>query len=165
MPYLITSDYTLRISVLHLNEILTEGAETSGLTEAQVQSNAESWARALMKSYLVTKYDITGEFALPNTDTPTPRNRQIMQILIDLSLCTLHKTINPRNVPEHISASCDAAMAWLKEARDGTIVLDLPAAPVLVGETAYADQTFLGSQQKFISKPFTDQSLFQDPIA
>jgi hypothetical protein len=159
MAYLQKSDYTLSIAVDHLDEILAQAANTSGLTADNVLANAEAWSRALIKSYLVTKYDIATEFAKNAPDAT--RNMLVMGIAIDLSLCALHKTINPRDIPELRYQACEAAMKWLTDARDGTVVVDLPPAPVEDDEVNY-NRTYLSSQQKFISKPFTDSSLLPD---
>jgi len=160
MAYLQFVDYTLRIALNNLTEILTEGSDNSGLTNEEVRANAEVWAQEYMKSYLSNKYDIASEFA-KTSDTPEPRNRQIMQVLIDLTLCTLHKTINPRDIPDHVSNSCTEAKNWLIEARDGLVIVDLPPRTLAAGEQEY-DVTYLGSQPKFISKAFTDLSLLDN---
>lgn len=151
MAYLSKDDYSLRIGVSHLTEILEQAAETTALSQDNIRNNAESWAQATIKSYLTTKYNIDSEFAL----TGASRNFQILGITIDLSICTLHKTINPRDVPEHISLACEAAIKWLEEARNGTIVVDLPGRTNSEGGTNPA-RTFIGSQTKFISKPYSD---------
>jgi hypothetical protein len=162
MPYLKKEDYTLRISILHLDEILEQAAESSGLSPAQVLSNAENWARAVVGSYLSTQYNVKGEYLLESA--VTTRNFLIMQVTIDLVLCTLHKTVNPRDIPEHIAAACTAADEWLKGVRDELISLNLPVMEVEEGTQAEIDynRTFIHSQIKFISKPWTDLSMF-DP--
>lgn len=157
MPYLVQSDYTLRIGYPHLTEILSQAAELSGLTDANIRANAESWAQAMIKSYLAEKYNVDAEFAL----TGAARNFLIIQAMIDLALCTLHKTINPRDVPEHIAKSCDDVMAWLDAVRKGIITLTLSPAPVDPDDPENYQQTYLNSQDKFISKPFQDESLMQ----
>jgi hypothetical protein len=154
MAYLAKDDYTLRISVLHLDQILAEAMETSGLTADNIRTNAESWAMATVKSYLSSQWNIAAEYA----QTGGGRNYQIMQITIDLVLCTIHKTINPRDVPEHVEKACEDAIQWLKDVRDEKISVDLTPAAVAEGEVDLSS-TFLDSQQKFISKPFTDKSL------
>lgn len=156
MAYLAKDDYSLRIGVSHLDEILEQAAETTGLTTENIRTNAESWAQAMIKSYLVTKYDIAAEFALT-----TGRNYQVMQIMIDLALCTLHKTINPRDVPEHISKACEEAMKFLESARNGSIVVDL-TPQTNADDEVNPSRTFIGSQTKFISKPFSDGSVLDD---
>ena len=159
MAYLSKPDYTLRVSVVHLDEILAQAIETSGLTADQVRTNAESWAQAMINSYLSSRYDMVAEFAL----TGASRNFLIMQAMIDLTLCTIHKTINPRDVPEHISKACEDVMQWLKDARDGVIVSGLALKPATAPDVNY-QRTYINSQTKFISKPYSDASL-QDETA
>jgi phage gp36-like protein len=154
MAYLAKSDYTLRISVEHLDEILEQSIISSGLTETNVLNNAESWAQAMINSYLGIKYNMAAEFAT----TGAGRNFLIIQAMIDLSLCTLHKTINPRDVPEHIANACDSVIKWLIDARDGVVGTGLtPATPV---DGVPHNRTFIESQPKFISKPYQDLSIF-----
>lgn len=153
MAYLDKSDYTLRISVEHLDQIIEQGILTTSLTADNFRNNAESWATAVVKSYLSSQYNIAGEYAIV---APAPRNFQIMQITIDLALCTMHKTINPRDVPEHIAIACDEAVAWLKDARDSKVIVDLPSAST---DPAPLANSFIESQPKFISKPYQDLSI------
>lgn len=155
MAYLAKSDYTISIAVDHLDEILEQASYTSGLTATNVLNNAEAWGRALITSYLVSKYNIGGEFGLISPSG----NPIIKQILVDLILCQLHKTINPRDIPELREKACEGAIQWLKDARDGTVVVDLPAAPIPSGETVNYSRTWIGSQRKFISKPYADRSV------
>lgn len=159
MAYLAKSDYTLSIAVDHLDEILEQAAFTSGLTVTNVLNNAEAWAAALIKSYLVTKYNIVAEFALSSPSAS--RNPLIMQVYIDLTLCQLHKTVNPRDIPELRDNACKAAMQWLIDARDGTVVVDLTPQTPAAGEIVYP-RSFVSSQPKFISKEFTDRSIIGD---
>lgn len=159
MAYLAKSDYTLSIAVDHLDEILDQAAETSGLTADNVRANAEAWAKALIKSYLVTKYNIVSEFERNSPDAD--RNILVMQVMIDLALCQLHKTINPRDIPELREKACAASMQWLIDARDGTVVVDLPAQTPAAGEIVY-NRTWVSSQPKFISKPYQDRSVIGD---
>ena len=158
MAYLAKDDYSLRIGVSHLDEILAQAVEGTGLTADNIRTNAEQWAKALVRSYLTTRYNIAGEYAIesPSAD----RNFQIMQIIIDLSLCTIHKTINPRDVPEHISKACEDAIKWLESARDGSIVIGVSGH--VVGDEYNPARSFIGSQVKFISKPYSDASIFDD---
>lgn len=157
MAYLAIDDYTLRIGVTNLNEILYQASENTGLTPDNIRTNAESWAQAMIKSYLGAKYGVNTELQI---NAPNPRNFQVMQVMIDLALCTLHKTINPRDVPDHIFKACDEAMEWLKAARDGTISVDLSSH--VVGEDRNPARTYFASQVKFISKPWADGSTFDD---
>jgi phage gp36-like protein len=158
MPYLVQADYTLRIGYTHLTEILDQAAETSGLTAAQIRANAESWAQAMIKSYLSDKYDMDAEFAL----TDDTRNFLIRQAMIDLSLCTLHKTINPRDVPEHITKACEEVMLFLQKAQKGELILDIDAPEAGEDDPVDYQHTYLRSQDKFISKPYQDESITAD---
>lgn len=161
MAYLAKSDYTISIAIDHLDEILEQAANTSGLTEDNVLSNAETWARAYIKSYLTSKYNIAAEFALDSASSS--RNPIVMQILVDLTLCQLHKTVNPRDIPELRYKACEDAIQWLKDARDGTVVVDLTAQTAPTGIDNY-QRTFASSQPKFISKPYQDGQLFDESL-
>lgn len=164
MAYLISEDYSLSISSYDLNDIIEAAQSNTGLSYDTIRGNAEAWAKALIKSYLVSKYDIVTEFAIeapappPAAPTPDTRNHIVKQILIDLALCQMHKAINPRDIPELREKACDAAMQWLKDARDGVVVVDLDPAPVAEGAVNYS-RTHIGSQRKFISNPFSDRSV------
>jgi uncharacterized protein DUF1320 len=154
MAYLVKDDYTLRIALDHLDEITEQAANTSGLSAANTLTNAESWAQAMISSFLSEKYNMAAEYGT----TGTGRNFLIIQAMIDLSLCTLHKTINPRDVPEQIENACVTVMQWLKDVRDGVLTPGL--TPVTVVDGAPHQRTFIESQPKFISKPYQDLSLF-----
>lgn len=163
MAYLKQSDYSLRISIPNLIEILTEAGQNTGLSNDNIRTNAESWAQATIKSYLKAKYNIDTEFTKTATADPDTRDRQIIQVMIDLVLCTIHKTINPRDIPDHINNGCVNAIQWLKEARDGLLILDLNPAPLPAGAQEF-NNTFSESQPKFISKPYTDLKLFDNEL-
>lgn len=160
MAYLAKDDYTLRISLENLDEITEQGILASGLTADQFLSRAESWAMSYVKSYLASQYNIGGEYAIDSASTA--RNMQILQVTIDLALCTIHKTINPRDIPEHIAIACDEAKQWLMDARDAKVIVDIPGATPIDGSTVLQN-SFIASQPKFISKPFQDLSLFDSP--
>jgi len=161
MAYLAKSDYTISIAVDHLDEILEQAANESGLTTAQVLTKAETWAQAFMKSYLSSKYNIAAEFAIDSASDS--RNALILQVLVDLVLCQLHKTINPRDIPELRDQACADALQWLKDARDGVVTVDLTAATAPTGIDNY-QRSFIGSQTKFISKPYQDSQLFDESL-
>jgi hypothetical protein len=160
MNYLTKDEFTLRISVEHLNEILAEATVATGLTSDQILNNAERWAQAHINSYLGARYDMTTEYGLGSTSAD--RNYVIMQLQMDLMLCTIHKTINPRDVPDHIAGACEQAQKMLEQFRDGGLILDIEP-PIAVGDEIILSSTHLSSQQKFISKPYTDKSLFDAP--
>jgi len=151
MAYLSLDDYTLNISLENLNEILDQASEASGKTPEQVRLFAESYARAFVTSKLKSKYNIASEFAKDSSDTS--RDMIVLMAVIDLTLCTIHKTINPRDIPELRTKACEAAVIWLDEVRDGKALIDVP----LVSNPEV--RSFLDSQEKFISKEFTDNSL------
>lgn len=154
MAYLSLDDYTLSISLENLNEILDQAAALSGKTADQVRQFAESYARAYVSSKLKSKYNIAGEYAKDSSDTG--RDMLILGVTIDLALCTMHKTINPRDIPELRQKACEAAVVWLNEVRDGDSLIDVP---VIANPEV---RSLNGSQVKFISKEYSDGSLF-DP--
>lgn len=151
MAYLSQDDYTLNISLDHLNEILDQASEASGKTAEQVRLFAESYAQAYVTSKLKSKYNMAGEFAKVSPDPS--RDMLIVMVVIDLTLCTIHKTINPRDIPELRTKACEAAVEWLNEVRDGKALIDVP---VISNPEV---RSYLDSQEKFISKEFTDNSL------
>ncbi len=153
MAYLSQDDYTLSISLENLNEILDQASEASGKSADQVRLFAERYAQAFVTSKLKSKYNIAGEFAKNSPDDS--RDMLILVATIDLTLCTIHKTINPRDIPELRTKACEAAVAWLNEVRDGTALIEVPVLPSDEAEV----RTFLNSQTKFISKPYQDASL------
>lgn len=151
MAYLSEDDYTLNISLENLNEILDQASETSGKSADEVRLFAEAHARAFVRSKLRSKYNIDGEFAKVSPDTS--RDMLIVMVVIDLTLCTIHKTINPRDIPELRTKACEAAVKWLDDVRDGKAIIDVPQI------TNPEVRSFIDSQTKFISKEFTDSSL------
>ena len=151
MAYLQKSDYTLRIAITHLDEILEQTAEGSGLTSDQVLANAELLAEAEIRSYLISKYKINEEFGL----TGTARNMLIVCWYIDIVLYTLHFGINPRDIPEHREKNYKNTIEALKAARDANIV------PGLDNKDPFYTRHLIGSNtNKFISHEFTDPNLF-----
>jgi hypothetical protein len=154
MAYLTEDDYTLAIGLENLREILAQAADLSGKSEDQIRAFAESYARSYVTSKLKSKYQIGNEYAKDGSSS-TSRDMLIVAVTIDLTLCTLHKTINPRDIPELRQKACDAAVIWLNEVRDGITLIDVP----VISDGTAEKRTFLGSQIKFISKPFSDASL------
>lgn len=153
MAYLQKSDYTISIAIDHLDEILEQAANTSGLTEAQVLAKHESLAAATIKTYLKSKYAIDAEL---NKSFSDERDQMVLALYVDLALCSLHKTINPRDIPELREIACKEAIQTLKDLRDGLLSLNIAAIktdPLYVTE--------LNSQVKFISKPYSDLSIYE----
>jgi hypothetical protein len=153
MAYLQKSDYTISIAIDHLDEILEQAANTSGLTSAQVLARHESLAATTIKTYLKSKYAIDAELSKSFSET---RDEMVLSLYVDLALCSLHKTINPRDIPELRAVACTEAIQTLKDLRDGLLSLNVATInsdPVYVTE--------LNSQVKFISKPFSDLSIYE----
>lgn len=146
MAYLKKSDYSLRISIVHLDEILTQAALTSGLTADQVRENAENLAYAEIKAWLSAKYKITEELGLDSASTD--RNPLVIKWAIDCALYTIHFTVNPRDVPEIREKAYKMAKEELEAARDATIL------PGLAQKDTFYTRHLLGSQEKFTSKEF-----------
>jgi phage gp36-like protein len=84
-------------------------------------SNASKRERALkmamdeVRSYMRVRYRINLEFA----KTGDARNNYIVLILIDLTLYHLYSMLAPRMGLETKKERYDAAIAWLKDVRDG----------------------------------------------
>jgi len=148
MAYLQESDYTLRIDQVTLEEILTQASSTSGLSNTQVRQNAETWAQAVIISFLTSKYQIAVEFA--KTAPDATRSYLIMSCMLDLAIWTLHKTVNPRDIPELREKCYQDAMAWLDDARAVRFVL--PGIGLISG---YFNMQ-VGSGAKFVSDPFKE---------
>lgn len=148
MAYLQKSDYTLRIDIVTLEEILTQAALTSGLTNDQVRTNAELWAQSVITSYLASRYQIGQEFSRSAPDAS--RNFLIIGVMLDLAIWTMHKTVNPRDIPELRQLSYEESMSWLEKARDAEFVI----TGVATISTYYP--TVIGSGVKFVSDPFKE---------
>lgn len=152
MAYLQKSDYVLSTAITHLDDILAQAADTSGLTADEVRLKHEVLAQSKIQVYLGAKYQITGEFAKDATNTS--RDPIIVSLAVDLALCSLHNTINPRDIPEHIENNCKAAMSLLSDIRDGKSgVITVP----VLSTQMYVSR--IDSQQKFVSKEFVDKSI------
>ena len=151
MAYLSKDDYTLSITLENLQEILDQAATNSGRSADQVLAFAESYARGFVTSKIKAKYNIAGEYA--KDSSASDRDIIILKITIDLVLCTVHNTVNPRDIPELRKNNCDAAVLMLDEIRKGDMLIDVPVI------TDQVQKTYNDSQIKFISKEYTDASL------
>lgn len=155
MAYLTEADYTLFITKEDLDMILTQAAGASGKTNDQVRQFAESYAMAYVSSMLRSKYNIAGEYAVDASSGS--RDMLIVGCTIDLTLCVLHKTINPRDIPELRQKACDDAKAWLRDVRNGDALISVPVN----ADPNSQVMTQINSQVKFISKPYQDGALAQ----
>lgn len=155
MAYLQESDYTLRISVDHLEEILTQAANTSGLSNAQVRTNAETWGIAIITQYCAPKWQIVAEFTKAAPDPS--RNYVILGYLIDLAVYTIHRTVNPRDIPENVEKLYQDVMIALPKIRSG----ELPLYGVAAVSTSVS-QAFISSGAKFVSQEFKEARGYDD---
>jgi len=156
MAYLQKDDYTISISVENLNEILEQAAELSGFTEDTVRENSELTAQAEITSYLSYKYDTATEFAKAFDDATDTRNKLILRCVVNCSLYNLHMTINPRDVPEKVEKAYEHCLEMMDAARRGEI------DPGLDPVDDAKDFVKFGSNVKFVSKPFLDQTIYND---
>lgn len=158
MAYLEKGDYTLHISIDHLDQILTQAANTSGRTVDQIREEAEKTAESKILSILKGYFDIETELAL----TPAGnRNRLIKMAMVDISLYHIHFTINPRDIPEMRRTLYNDSIQMLKDAQNGVIDILLPVPDADAdgeSDTGYG-RIMIGYHTKFISKPFTDPSI------
>lgn len=154
MAYLQKSDYTLRIAITHLDEILEQAASTSGLTADEVLANAEALARAEIRAYLVSKYKIAEELALNYTDT---RNMLVVKWMVTCVIYSIHFTVNPRDIPETVEKNYKMMIKELEASRDSNIILEIAQK-----DTFYTRHLIGSNTNKFISHEFTDPNLFED---
>lgn len=160
MAYLEKDDYTVHIALIHLDEILEQAAEMSGLAPDAVLTNSEEFAKAEVRSYLASTYDMDAEFSklAPALD----RERLVMLCVIDISIYHIHHTINPRDIPEIREKNYLKCIDDLKAFRDGLLLLS-PNIPRLDESSPdLAPRITICSSRKFISKPFSDPLIFED---
>lgn len=156
MAYLAKDDYTISISIDHLDQILAQAANNSGLTADQIRVNSEDTAEAEINAYLSKNYDTDTEFAI---DAPAPRNRMILRCMIQLSLYNIFHTISPRDIPEMRQRLYDECIETLKAYRDGMLDFGLDVIDADSDGDPDVERTMLISATKFISKPFSDPNL------
>ncbi len=160
MAYLQKDDYTIAISMEKLNEVLEQAAEQTSFTEDTVRENSELTAQAEIKAYLNYRYVMDTEFAKvppvpPAADT---RYKLTVKCTVNCSIYNLHMTINPRDVPEKVEKAYEQCMEMLDAARRGELELDLPL------QDDAKEYVKAGSNVKFVSKPFLDQTIYNDDV-
>ena len=155
MAYIKKDDYTLRISLDHLDEILEQAAATSGLSEDQIRQNAEALAIAEVRAYLVSKYKITEELSIDSSSSA--RNMLILSWVLDIALFSLHFTVNPRDIPEIREKNYKRTIEQLKAARDSNIVLEIGQV-----DPFYSRHLIGSNVNKFVSQEFTDPTLYPE---
>jgi hypothetical protein len=156
MAYLQKDDYTISISLENLNEILEQAADQTGFSEDTIRENSELTAQAEITSYLSYKYDVATEFAKAFDVDPDTRNKLILRCVVNCSLYNLHMTINPRDVPEKVEKAYEHCLEMMDAARRGE--LD-PGLDPVDGAKEFIK---FGSNVKFVSKPFLDQTIYND---
>ena len=156
MAYLSKDDYTISISIDHLDQILAQAASTSGLTVDQIRVNSEETAQAEINAYLAANYNTPDEFLIA---VPADRNKLILRCYVNLSLYNIFVTISPRDLPENRLRMYNDCIDMLKAYRDGLLDFGLPVIDIDADGEADIQRTVLMSGSKFISKPFTDLNL------
>jgi len=158
MAYLNKDDYSIAISLENLNEVLEQAAEQTSFTEDQVRENSELTAQAEIRAYLNYRYDMDAEFALtpPTPPAADARYKLTVKCVVNCSLYNLHMTINPRDVPEKVEKAYEHCMETLDAARRGELDLELTPRDDITEFVKY------GSNVKFVSKPFLDQTIYNE---
>jgi phage gp36-like protein len=160
MVYANQADYSRIISKTDLGDLLLDAAaDYAGKTTDQVLEEAEEGAEAEIKKYLGARFDLALEFA---KDAGVPgeaisREKTILRCFLTISTYFLHFSINPRDIPELRSLEFNRCISTLEGIRDGEIYTELTEKAGAEGRLST-----WGGGRKFISKPFEDDSLFND---
>jgi len=162
MAYLVKDDYTLHISIDHLDQILDQAMTSSGKTADQIRTEAEETAKAEITSYLSAKYEIENEFDIDGSSAPNDRNRLIKKCMIDISLYHIYFTVVARDIPESRQLLYERCVDMLKQYRDAELDFGLPIKDTDGDGVPNVSRVRLKSKQKFISRPFTDLSLMNN---
>jgi phage gp36-like protein len=110
-----------------------------------VLDKAEARAIAKMKGYLSNRYDVNAIFSA----TGTNRDDVVLMHAIDITLYYLHKSINPRKVPQNRSDSYKEAIEWLQGVNELEINPNLPTVKDGLGnETGEKNYIKYGSNPK-----------------
>lgn len=156
MAYLVEDDYTISISIDHVDQILAQAANNSGLTADQIRTNSEDTAEAEINAYLSANYDTATEFAIDGAVAPTTRNKLIIRCMVNLSLFNLFHTISPRDIPEMRQKLYDDCIEMLKAYRDGELDFGLDRVDADSDGEPDVQRTMISSGVKFNSRPFRD---------
>lgn len=160
MSYLAKNDYTLHISIDHLDRVLEQAANTSGKAEDVILDESELYAAAQITALLKNQYEIEEE--LDKLSTETDRNRLIMKCMIDISLYHLFYTVNPVDVPEARRILYNECLDMLKAYRNNEIDMGLNVVDADEDGQPDAQRFEFGSNRKFTSKPYSDYNLLND---
>lgn len=156
MAYLVKDSYTISISIDHVDQILTQAANSSGLTVDQIRVNSEDTAEAEINAYLSANYDTVTEFAIDGSTDPEDRNKLILRCMVNLSLFNLFHTISPRDIPEMRQKLYDDCIEMLKAYRDGELDFGLDRVDADSDGEPDVQRTMISSGAKFNSRPFRD---------
>ena len=148
MAYLEKPDYTISIAITHLDEILVQAADTSGKTADDVRLEAELVAQAEIAVYLSNRYDVAAEFAI---NAPAARSALMKKCVVDIALFNIHHTISARDIPEMREKNYQKCIEMMEAVRDKGLTF-----PGLVPVTDPLEKTFIGSQRKFVSRPYQE---------
>jgi hypothetical protein len=152
MAYLTKDDYTISISINHVDQILTQAATSSGLTVDQIRVNSEQTAESEINAYLSKYYDIAEELA----KTTTSRNKLVIRCYVNISLYNLFATISGRDIPEMRKKLYDDSIDLLKAYRDGHLDFGLTVIDADGDGNPDVSTIEIVSHRKFISKPYAD---------
>lgn len=154
MAYLSKDDFTIQISIEHLDAILEQGVISSGLTTTQLLDQATDTAELVIKGYLANVYDIDAEFLLTATD----RNKLIIYMTACIAIFILHSTVDFEDIPEFREKRYLDCIEKLKKAQDGAYVI---SGLTYLGEEDPGKvlNTSIFSRRKFLSFPYTDLTL------
>ena len=156
MAYLVKDDYTISISIDHVDQILTQAANNSGLTADQIRDNSEDTAEAEINAYLSANYNTATEFAIDGAVAPTTRNKLILRCMVNLSLFNIFHTISPRDIPEMRRNLYNDCIDMLKAYRDGELDFGLDVIDADGDGEPDVQRTMISGSVKFNSKPFRD---------
>lgn len=162
MAYLVKDDYTLRISIDHLDRILIQAANTAAITPDAIREESELTAQAEVNAYLSKYYQSENEFLIDGGVNPDDRNKLVKKCVIDISLFNIFHTVNPRDVPENREKNYNDCIDMLKVYRDGELDFGLPIVedPSNPGEPD-VQRIMIDSDVRFVSKPFSDKNVFE----
>lgn len=161
MAYTAKDDFTLRIPLKYLDQILDQAFELSGFTSDQVLEDAVQTAFAEVGSYLAAGFIIEDEFAKDGSLPTDIRNKDLLKCILDIALFHVHYTISPRDIPETRQLAYDSCLEKLAAYRDGKLVFypifpsdgGIEIRPEADGGVLPLE---LVSHTKFISRPFND---------
>ncbi len=155
MAYLTLDDYALSVSSQELDDVLTQAADGYTLSPTEVRELNESKAESKIRNFLSAKYDLDTEFA----KVGSARNLELVGVYVDLTLCSVYRTVSPDDIPEMRDEDCKEAINNLEMWRDGEKGLEgVDEITDSVGKPEF------NMPIKFISKPYSDPLVFDTDI-